>query len=136
MRGNDIVSEDQNARKDENVQYQTDYRSTILQCDPAQPRAMHARDEKGRSSHEAECQEKAEPVDELGCVRAQVGVDLLVLLYQQVVFAVRHVADSGRTMFMAQHIPTAAPFMNGSSIRHIRAVTGSQIAVSSQIGGE
>ena len=41
---------------------------------------MHVRDEKGRSRHEAECQEKAEPVDGLGCVRAQVGVDLLVLL--------------------------------------------------------
>jgi hypothetical protein len=51
------------------------------------------------------------------------------------VFAVGHVADSARTIFMAQHNPTAAPFMNGSNPRHIRAVSGSQIATSSQIGG-
>jgi hypothetical protein len=96
---------------------------------------MPIRDEKRGGSREAESQQKAEPIDELRRICAQMSIDFLVLSYQQIVFAVRHVADSARTIFIAQHSPTAAPFMNGSNPRHIRAVSGSQIATSSQIGG-
>jgi hypothetical protein len=63
------------------------------------------------------------------------GVDLLVLEDQQIGFARSHVADSWRTIFIAQHNPTAAPFINGSNPRHMRTVTGSQIANSIQSGG-
>ena len=78
---------------------------------------------------------KAEPVDEPGRVCPQMGVDLLVLEDQQVGFTGGHVADFWRTIFMAQHSPTAAPFINGSNARHMMTVTGSQITNSTQSGG-
>ena len=41
---------------------------------------MQVRDKEGHGCHEAEYQKKAEPVDELGCIRAEVPVDFLVLM--------------------------------------------------------
>src|SRR5215469_12429336 len=87
------------------------------------------------SRHKAEGQKKAEPVDKLTRVAAQVSVDLLILSDQKVALPARHVADSVRTMSMAQHNPTAAPFMNGKSVKHMRTVTGNQIAASSHSDG-
>jgi hypothetical protein len=74
-----VVSEDQDAGEGDNVQHQAGDRHTILQREPSQPLSVLAGDEKGDCRHEAECQEKAESVDELSRVCSQMGVDLLVL---------------------------------------------------------
>src|ERR1700722_11704474 len=104
-----VVSKNQDARKGETVQYQTGGWHAIPQRHSSQPWMMLVCDKKRSCREQAKCQKNAEPVHELSRVCAQMRINLLVFVDQQTAFSARHVAESWRTMFMAQHKPTATP---------------------------
>jgi hypothetical protein len=103
--------------------------------EPAQRWPVVGRRRKHTGHEQAQRKKKAEPVDKLIRIGAQMRVDLLVFLQQQRRSLDHQVTEPGRTKFVAQHNPTAAPFMTGSSTRHMIKVSGSQIAACSQRGG-
>ena len=106
---------------------------TIMLREPTQRWPVVGRRRKYAGHEQAQREEKAEPIDEL--IGAQMHVDLLVVLKQRRRSLDHQVTEPGRTKFVAQHNPTAAPFMIGSSARHMTRVSGSQIAACSQRGG-